>query len=252
MEQNKYLIDYTLHLADTALVLGHRISEWSGHGPVLEQDIAMSNIALDLIGQARFFYQYAATLDNTGKTEDDFAYLRDIRMYKNLLLVEVPNTDFAYTIARQFYFSHFSFLFYEQLIHSKDLQLSAIAEKSLKEVSYHLKWTNDWVLRLGDGTEESKTRIQNAIDELYRYTDEMFTPVEFELNLIPENTAVDVISLKNNWLEKIKIVLDEATLIAPTQGWMQFGGKIGNHTEDMGFLLAELQYMQRAYPNCEW
>lgn len=262
------LIDYTLHLADNSLILGQRNAEWCGHGPVLEQDIAITNISLDLIGQARNFYQYAAVLINNSKnsegrepaptggdseeaTEDTLANLRKEREFKNLLLVEQPNGDWAQTILRQFFFSQYQHLLFQQLQNSNDEQLAAIAEKSLKEVTYHLRWSSEWVIRLGDGTEESHRRMVKAIDELWRYTGEMFIPSGYEKQM-----EIDFNEIKKGWTEKIIMIFDEATLASPLgtggAGFMQTGGKEGRHTEHLGYILTELQYMQRAYPNCEW
>jgi ring-1,2-phenylacetyl-CoA epoxidase subunit PaaC len=250
------LINYILHLADDALILGHRNSEWCGHGPVLEQDIAITNISLDLIGQARNFYQYASLLINqsTNKpiTEDTLAYLKDNREFKNCLFVEQPNGDWAKTILRQFLFSSYQYYLYEELQNSKDEQLAAIAEKSLKEVTYHLRWSSEWVIRLGDGTDESHQRMLKAIDELWMYTGELFIVTSYELRVIDEGIGVDVSLLKTKWEEKIKAVFEEATLSCPDKVFMQTGGKEGKHTEHLGFILAELQFMQRAYPGCEW
>lgn len=242
---------YTLHLADNSLILGQRNSEWCGHGPVLEQDIAITNISLDLIGQARNFYQYAATLIGNGTTEDSLAYLRKEREFKNCLLVEQPNGDWAQTILRQFLFSQYQYLLFEQLQHSKNEQLAAIAEKSLKEVTYHLRWSGEWVIRLGDGTRESHKRMLKAIDELWRYTGEMFIPADYEKEI-----GIDFKKIKEDWQRKVETVFDEATLISPSDSegaaFMQTGGKAGKHTEHLGYILTELQYMQRAYPGCEW
>jgi ring-1,2-phenylacetyl-CoA epoxidase subunit PaaC len=249
------LIDYTLHLADNSLILGQRNAEWCGHGPVLEQDIAITNISLDLIGQARNFYQYAATLIGNDATEDSLAYLRKEREFKNCLLVEQPNIDWAQTILRQFFFSQYQYLLFEQLQNSKDEQLAAIAEKSLKEVTYHLRWSSEWVIRLGDGTEESHKRIMKAIDELWRYTGEMFTAASYELRAASDGFGVDVSKLKESWQKKVSEIFSEASLIPPSGGWgafMQTGGKEGKHTEHLGYILTDLQYMQRAYPGCEW
>src|SRR5665213_2051136 len=242
-----YLVDYTLHLADSSLIMGHRLSEWTGHGPMLEQDIAISNIALDLIGQARNFYQYAADIENSKNTEkkvteDDLAYLRDTFEFKNLLITELPNGDWAQTIGKMFFFSAWQFYFYQKLIYSSDKQVSAIAEKSLKEVTYHVKWSSDWVMRLGDGTEESRERMDAAIDYLWPYTGEMFVPAQFELNH-EQQVTIDVSSIKKNWLDKVKGVLAEATLTVPEDAWMQSGSKKGVHTEHLGYILAEMQYM---------
>ncbi|HVT85092.1 MAG TPA: 1,2-phenylacetyl-CoA epoxidase subunit PaaC [Chitinophagaceae bacterium] len=253
------LIDYTLHLADNSLILGQRNSEWCGHGPVLEQDIAITNISLDLIGQARNFYQYAASLinqtikqSNNPVTEDSLAYLRTEREFKNCLLVEQPNGDWGQTILRQFFFSQYQYLLFQQLQHSKDEQLAAIAAKSLKEVSYHLRWSSEWVIRLGDGTEESHSRMLKAIDELWMYTGELFQAAGYELQTAKEGIGVDVSLLKPKWEEKIKEIFSEATLPVPEKVFMQSGGKDGKHTEHLGYILTELQYMQRAYPGNEW
>lgn len=251
----KYLTDYTLFLADSSLIMGHRLSEWTGHGPMIEQDIAITNIALDLIGQARNFYQYAAEIVNeqTDKkvTEDDLAYLRDANEFKNLLIAELPNGDWAFTMSKLFFFSAWQFYFYQKLIDSKDERLAAIAEKSLKEVTYHVKWSGDWVIRLGDGTEESNRKIKKAISNIWPYTGEMFIRAAFEENL-ENRVSIDVSKLKNNWLEKVKLVFAEATLSVPEKMWMQSGGKNGVHTEHLGYILAEMQFMQRAYPGLEW
>jgi len=246
------LIDYTLHLADNSLILGQRNSEWCGHGPVLEQDIAITNISLDLIGQARNFYQYAAKLIGGDATEDSLAYLRKEREFKNCLLVEQPNGDWAQTILRQFFFSQYQFLLFEQLQHSNDEQVAAIAEKSLKEVTYHLRWSSEWVIRLGDGTEESNKRMLKAIDELWRYTGELFAAANFELQVASKGIGVDVSKLKESWMSKVQEIFSEATLAIPEKIFMQTGGKEERHTEHLGFILTELQYMQRVYPGCEW
>ena len=249
-----HLIDYTLHLADNSLIMGHRLSEWTGHGPSLEQDIAITNIALDLIGQARNFYQYAATLSGNkdGKiaTEDTLAYLRDGHEFKNLLLTELPNGHWGTSILKIFFFSSWQYYVYQKLIYSTDKQIAAIAEKSLKEVTYHVRWSSEWVVRLGDGTPESHEKIQEALDDLWPYTGEMFVPVEYE---IENNAGLEVQSLKENWLKKVSGVIEKATLQLPdVNAWMQSGGKKGIHTEHLGFILTEMQFLQRAYPGCEW
>ena len=248
----KNLIDYTLHLADNALILGHRNSEWCGHGPILEQDIAMSNIALDLIGQARNFYQYAADLSGNGATEDSLAYLRDAIDFKNCLLVELPNGNWGHTILRQFFLSTYQYFLYQQLQNCSDTQLAAIAEKALKEVTYHVRWSSEWVIRLGDGTEESKQRMLHVINELWNYTGEMFEAADYEIQVANEGIVIDLKTIQTNWNQKIRSVFDEATLPIPQNIWMQKGGKEGKHTEHLGFILAEMQFMQRAYPNSEW
>jgi ring-1,2-phenylacetyl-CoA epoxidase subunit PaaC len=250
-----------LHLADNALILGHRNSEWTGHGPVLEQDIAISNIALDLIGQARNFYQYAAQLINQStqqpnipSTEDSLAYLRDAHEFKNCLLVEQPNGDWAKTTLRQFFFSAYQFYYYQELQKSKDSNLAAIAEKSLKEVTYHLRWSSEWVIRLGDGTDESRSRMLKAIDELWMYTDELFENTSYEHKAASEGFGVDISLFKNDWDKKVKEVFEEATLPIPTKELnnVNWFGKEGKHSEHLGYILAEMQFLQRAYPGCEW
>jgi ring-1,2-phenylacetyl-CoA epoxidase subunit PaaC len=261
MNQNK--VNYILHLADNALILGHRLSEWCGHGPILEQDMAMTNIALDFIGEARNFYQYAAELKGGDATEDTLAYLRDAHEFKNCLLVELPNGDFARTIARQFLYDSYHFYFLQKLSESTDERLSAIAEKTLKEATYHLRWSSDWVVRLGDGTEESHNRIQLAFNELWEFSGEFLTETELEKaqntverseipNTFGKGVSVDLNSIKNSVYEKRKTIFEEATLKMPVDTWMQKGGKQGRHTEHLGFLLAEMQFLQRAYPNSTW
>ena len=249
---NTSLLYYTLQLADNALILGHRNSEWCGHGPVLEQDIAISNIALDCIGQARNFYQYAAQLSVNDATEDSLAYLRDVIDFKNCLLVELPNGDWAQTILRQFFFSTYQYFLYQELKKSTDQQLAAIAEKALKEVTYHVRWSSEWVIRLGDGTAESKQRMVHAIDELWSYTGEMFTAVAYELHAESGGYGVDLTGIKKNWDGKIRSLLEEATLTIPVDIWMQTGGKEGRHTEHLGFILGEMQFLQRANPGAKW
>ncbi len=265
-------LHYILQMADNALVLGHRISEWCGHGPVLEQDIAITNTALDHIGQARNLYQYAAELYNQlnetekknaftgffleeGKTatEDTFPYLRDAWDFKNILLVEQANEDWAYTIARSYFYDTFMLLFYTELSRSKDETMQAIASKSLKEVQYHHRWSREWVLRLGDGTEESHQRMQNAILDLWAYTGEMFLPSQVDIEMLESGDGVNIDSLKAQWFSQINETLSEATITVPDlNAWMHHGGKQGNHTERLGFILSDLQYLQRAYPDAIW
>jgi ring-1,2-phenylacetyl-CoA epoxidase subunit PaaC len=242
-------VDYILHLADSALIMGHRNSEWCGHGPILEQDIALTNIALDYVGQARNFYQYAADLINekdpaANATEDSLAYLRDGWDFKNYILVELPNGDWAQTILKQFFFSTYQYFLFQELKGSEDERLSAIAEKSLKEVTYHVKWSSEWVIRLGDGTEESKQRLQKALDELWSYTGEMFIAAEYEI--------VDLHSIKEKWSQKIQSIFEEATIEVPKSTWSQQGGKTGIHSEHLGYILAEMQVLQRTYPGNTW
>ncbi len=244
---SQHLIDFILSQADTTLILSQRNSEWCGHGPVLEQDIAITNISLDLLGQSRNFYQYAALLTGGDCDENKLAYLRKEREFKNLLLAEQPNGDWGQTILRQYLFSQFQYLLFEKLQNSNDEQLAAITTKALKEIKYHLRWSSEWVIRLGDGTKESHTRMLHATNELWRYTGEMFMPANYE-----SIAGVDFSLLKEEWNKKIKSIFEEATLSIPENVFMQTGGKDGTHTEQMGFILAELQYVQRAYPNSEW
>lgn len=246
------LINYLLHLADNTLILSQRNSEWCGHGPVLEQDIAITNISLDLLGQARNLYTYAATLIGGDATEDSLAYLRKEREFKNLLLTEQANGDWGHTILRQYCFSQYQYALYQQLLNSKDEQLAAIAEKSIREVAYHLRWSSEWVIRLGDGTDESHRRMLKAIETLWTYTGEMFVPADYEQTLLKEGIAADLEKIKTEWLAKTEAIFAEATLPMPANVFMQAGGKNGVHTEQMGFLLTELQYMQRAYPGAKW
>ena len=250
MKENLY--KYILGVADNSLILGQRIGELCGHGPSLETDIACTNISLDLFGQVRSYYQYAAKIAGDGRNEDDIAMLRKEHEYVNVLLVEQPNTDFAYIMARQFLFDVYHLLFLKELEKSKDLTLSAIAKKSVKEVSYHQRFSSDWIKRLGDGTEESHQKMQDAIDDLWTYTDELFHQTEADKAMVKEGIGVDVTKLKDNYYQIINSVLEEATLSIPELKYFQKGGKQGIHTEHLGYLLSDLQYMQRTYPNMEW
>ncbi|WP_299227046.1 1,2-phenylacetyl-CoA epoxidase subunit PaaC [uncultured Psychroserpens sp.] len=250
MKENLY--NYILGIADNSLILGQRMGELCGHGPSLETDIACTNISLDLFGQVRSYFQYAAKVSGDGRTEDDIAMLRKERDYKNVLLVEQPNTNFAYTIARQFLFDAYHLAFLSELQKSTDLTLSAIANKCIKEVSYHERFSSDWVKRLGDGTEESCVKMQEAIDDLWTYTDELFHQTEADKAMVAEGVGVDVTKLKEDYYKRVHRLLEEATLKVPQLKWFQKGGKEGIHTEHLGYLLSDLQYMQRAYPNMEW
>ncbi len=249
---NNNLLNYTIHLADNAHILGHRLGEWCGHGPILEQDIALTNISLDLIGQARSLYQYAAELEGKGRTDDDIAYLRDAWDFRNVLLTEQPNGDFGKTIVRQFLFDAYNFLFYRELTKSKDQQLAAIAEKSLKEVTYHLRFSSEWVIRLGDGTEVSHEKVQNALNDLWMFTGELMEMNDFEKEMVKAGIGVDLEKLKPQWIEKVDDILKRATLTIPENDWMQSGGKTGKHTEYLGFILAEMQFLQKTYPGQVW
>src|SRR5437868_12328583 len=242
------LVLYALRRADDALILGHRLSEWCGHAPMLEEDMALSNIALDLIGQARELYTYAAKAEGKDNDEDKLAYLRDVRQYRNLLLVEQPNGDFACTLVRQFSYAAFADLYWRAMMNSKDATLAAIAAKSEKESAYHIRHCSEWIVRLGDGTEESHVRTQAAIDHLWSYTGEMFGVDDTERALIDVGIAVDPASLKAQWLKVVSGVVAEATLALPSNNWMQQGGRIGHHSEHLGHLLSELQSLQRSFP----
>jgi len=212
----------------------------------------MTNISLDLIGQARSLYQYTAEIEGKGRTEDDIAYLRDAWDFRNVLLVEQPNGDFGKTMVRQFLFDAYNFLFYRELKNSKDQQLAAIAEKSLKEVTYHLRFSSEWVIRLGDGTDVSHEKVQNALNDLWMYSGELFEMNDFEKEMEKEGIGVDLEKLKPLWHQKVDDILKMATLTKPENDWMQSGGKIGKHSEHLGFILAEMQYLQKTYPGQEW
>lgn len=246
------LVLYTLRRADDALILGHRLSEWCGHAPMMEEDMALANMALDLIGQARSLYTYAGEAEGEGRTEDDFAYWRDERGYRNLLLVEQQNGDFARTILRQFLYANFADLYWRAMMASKDETLAAIAAKSEKEMAYHVRHTAEWVIRLGDGTTESHARIAAALDELWAYTGELFEMDASEKELVDAGIAVDLSTLRAAWRDNVKAVLDEATLTIPEDGWMQKGGRTGIHSEHLGHLLSELQHVQHTIPGAVW
>ncbi|MGO1079460.1 1,2-phenylacetyl-CoA epoxidase subunit PaaC [Inquilinus sp. CA228] len=246
------LVRYALARADDALILGHRLSEWCGHAPMMEEDMALANIGLDLIGQARAIYGYAAEVEAAGNDEDRYAYLRDVRQYRNLLLVEQPNGDFARTILRQFLYSAFADPYWRAMMGSADPTLAAIAAKSEKESAYHLRHSAEWVIRLGDGTAESHARAQGAVEELWPYTGELFVPDEGERGLIAQGVAVDPEGLRETWSATVAAVLAEATLAMPPAGWSQRGGRDGRHSEHLGHLLSELQVLQRTYPGAKW
>lgn len=250
--KNENLYNYILGIADNSLILGQRLGELCGHGPSLETDIACTNISLDLFGQVRSYFQYASKIAEDGRTEDDIAMLRKERDYKNVLLVEQPNTNFAYTIGRQFLFDAYHLMFLKALQKSADLTLSAIADKSVKEVSYHERFSSDWIKRLGDGTDESHEKMQDAINDLWTYTDELFHQTEADKIMATEGVGVDVPELKTAYYNYVNEILTEANLDIPESKYFQKGGKQGIHTEHLGYILAELQYMQRAYPNMEW
>jgi ring-1,2-phenylacetyl-CoA epoxidase subunit PaaC len=246
------LVLYTLRRADDALILGHRLSEWCGHAPMLEEDMALANMGLDLLGQARELYSHAAKVEGSDNDEDKFAYLRDVRQYRNLLLVEQPNGDFARTIARQFFYAVFADLYWRAMMKSTDATLAAIAAKSEKESAYHVRHCSEWMVRLGDGTEESHRRAQTAVDDLWAFTGEMFAVDDSERGLIDRGIAVDPATLRLQWLKIVSGVLSEATLALPKSDWMQQGGRDGRHSEHLGHLLSELQSLQRTFPGATW
>lgn len=245
------LVLYLLRRADDALILGHRLSEWCGHAPMLEEDMALSNMALDLLGQARELYTYAAKVEGRDNDEDKFAYLRDVRQYRNLLLVEQPNGDFAVTMVRQLFYSVFADLYWRAMTRSSDATLAAIAAKSEKESAYHVRHCAEWIIRLGDGTDESHALAQEAIEHLWAFTGEMFE-VDDEGGLIDAGVAVDVAELKSSWRKTVGDVVAEATLTLPSNDWMQRGGRAGRHSEHLGHLLSELQSLQRSFPGATW
>ncbi len=251
-ELKSALFDYSIALGDDSVVLGHRLSEWCRNGPFLEEDLALTNVSLDFIGRARMFYSYAAELEGKGRDEDDLAYLRDCRDYRNLLINELPNGDFAFTMARQLMVDVYDMGFFTELARSQDPMLAAIAAKAIKESRYHLRRSEDWVKRLGDGTQESHDRIQNAFNQLWVYIPEMFEMSADEQQLLDAGIAVNRSALEENWTSTMHAILKEATLDIPADDGSIGGGRNGDHTEHLGFLLAEMQFLQRAYPGQQW
>lgn len=246
------LLRYVLQRADDALILGHRLSEWNGKAPLMEEEMALSNMALDLIGQARALYTYAGIVEGAGRDEDAYAYLRDERAYGNVLLVERPNGDFAMTMVRQLLYAAFVEPYWQRLMASADTTLAAIAAKAQKEAAYHLRHSAEWVIRLGDGTDESRRRAQDALDALWPFTGELFEVSEAERALVAAGVAVDLDALRPVWRDTVSRVAAAATLTLPADGWMQGGGRDGRHGEDLGHLLTELQYLQRTHPGATW
>jgi ring-1,2-phenylacetyl-CoA epoxidase subunit PaaC len=245
-------IRYVLRLADTSLVLGQRLGEWVGHAPALEEDLGLANISLDLIGQARLLLTYAAELEGRGRNEDDLAMSRDQSDYLNLALVEQPNGDFGRTIVRQFLLDAFQMELYEALQHSKDGRLAEIAARALKETRYHLRYSSSWLIRLGDGTEESHRRVQEALDDLWRFTREFFAADEVDEEMKRAGIAPSLPELEPRWSARVDEVLNEATLKRPANIRYKWHGKRGEHTEHLGYLLAEMQFLHRAYPGASW
>ncbi|MDZ7719613.1 MAG: 1,2-phenylacetyl-CoA epoxidase subunit PaaC [Balneolaceae bacterium] len=251
--KNKILVEVMLRLADDRLIHGHRLSEWTGHGPELEEDLALANVALDMIGHAAALYSYAAEIE--GKEDEDYyAYFRDDIDFKNVAMMELPKGDFAFTIARLFLFSAYSYHLYKDLIQTvEDEQLNGMLQKHFKEIKYHLRHSREWVLRLGDGTEESHKRIQNAFDEIWMYTGELFDLDEADQAAIEQRLFVDVTAFRNEWKSLVNEVLKEATLNVPDDDQYMFSGaRQGRHTEYLGRLLAEMQFLRRSYPDAEW
>lgn len=253
LTKKEAFFEYLIRLADDRLILGHRLSEWCGHGPILEEDIALANIALDYIGHAANLYEYAVEIEGKGRHRDDLVYFRNDVEYKNLKITELPKGDFGFTIARQFLFSSYSYYLYQLLSDVEDEQFCGIVKKHFKEVQYHLRHSREWVLRLGDGTEESHERIQNAFDEIWMYIGELFYQDEIDERLQDEGLAVDTKSFKNDWKELVIQTLEEATLTVPDfNQYMAEGGRQGLHTEHLGHLLAEMQHLRRSYPDADW
>jgi ring-1,2-phenylacetyl-CoA epoxidase subunit PaaC len=256
MASDQQLLDYVLRLADSDLILAQRLGEWVGHGPVLEEDIALTNVGLDLLGQARLWFAYAGEVEarfrGKGRNEDEFAFMREGGGFRNLLLAEQPNGNYADTIARQFYFDVWHELLLRNLAVSRDPRIAEIAAKALKEVMYHAERSADWVIRLGDGTELGHARMQSAIDNLWTYTGEMFAADDTDMALAAAGVAADIGTLLPAWRDRVAAVLELATLAMPSAAWMQRGGKQGVHTEHLGHLLAEMQSLHRAYPGVQW
>ncbi|MGD1925109.1 MAG: 1,2-phenylacetyl-CoA epoxidase subunit PaaC [Paracoccaceae bacterium] len=251
MNHREALLTGLLRVADDHLILGHRVSEWCGHAPMLEEDLALPNIALDLLGQARALYTYAGEVEGQGRTEDDLAYLRREREYRNLLLVERPNGDFAHTMLKQLYFSSFMQLWWTAACGSADATIAGISAKAVKESAYHVRHSAEWVIRLGDGTQESAARMAQAVEDLAPYVDEMFAPDDVGSTLAPQMLP-DNPALRASWDAQIATVFSEATIEPHVPRASISGGRDGRHGEEMGFLLTELQYMQRSYPGAQW
>jgi ring-1,2-phenylacetyl-CoA epoxidase subunit PaaC len=252
MQENKALYKYCLRLGDDALIQSYRFSEWCSFAPILEEDLALTNFSLDMIGRAQALLSYAGQIDGNGLTDDDLAYRRGERSFFNHLIAEMPNGDFAYSIGKMLLTSAFEYYFYTELCKSSDATLAAIANKTLKEIKYHLSHARDWTLRLGDGTEESKVRMQAAIDQLWSFTGEFFATEDVDATLADRNIGVDLAIVKDSWYKFIEGVLKEAALKMPVDGYMQTGSQKGIHTENLGHILSEMQYLQRAYPDAKW
>lgn len=252
MNTKEALYNYCLRLGDNNLILGQRLAEWCSKGPILEEDLAMTNISLDLFGQAENIFDYAAELEGKGRSADDIAYHRDERGYFNNLLVEQPNGDFAFTMVRQFLFSVFEKHLYESLCSSKDEKLSGLAAKAHKEVKYHLRHSSEWVIRFGKGTEESHQRTQYALNELWRFTEDLFLMNEIDKKLIQEGISANLDDIYPKWKNTVDEIIRETELKVPENTFMITGGINGTHSEHLGHILCEMQYLQRAYPQAKW
>jgi len=244
--------EYLLRFGDSALVLAQRLCAWVGHAPVMEEDVALANVSLDLFGQARLWLSYAGELEGEGRDEDRLAFHRDVREFRNLLLVERPNGDFADTTVRGYFYDEWSHLALGALAASSDARVAAIAAKARKEVAYHLRRSADWMIRLGDGTGESRTRAQRAVGEIWRYTGECFIGDDLDAAMTREGVGFAPEDLKEPWLERVRATLAAATLDVPEDTWMQRGGKQGVHGEALGYLLAEMQALPRTMPEAAW
>jgi len=252
MDQNEALFKYTLRLGDTSLILGQRLSEWTGHGPFLEEDLALTNIALDIFGRAKNFLEYAAQLEGKGRTEDDLAFFRNDREYFNALITEQPNGDYAKTIIRQAIIDCFDLMFYTELSKGKDQTLAGISSKSIKEITYHKRHSFSWVMRFGNGTEESMMRLQKGFDEIWEYTGELFEMNEVDEILMKEGLAVDLNILKPKWEKEIVELLEKANIKIPEAVFMQTGSRRGLHSEHLSYILAEMQSLPRMHPTAKW
>ena len=252
MNTNEALYTYTLRLADDALIMGHRLAEWCSKAPFLEEDLALTNFSLDLIGRAQALLSYAAQIENKGRTYDDLAYKRGEREFYNHLITELPNGNFAFTMAKLFLFSTYEIHVYEVLVKSHDETIAAIAAKTLKEIKYHQKHASNWILRLGDGTKESHSKMQDALNQIWMFTGNLFEMDNVDHEMLKKNIGVNFTEIKTQWLQTISKTINEATLTMPNDEYMQTGSKQGIHTENLGYILAEMQYLQRAYPNAKW
>jgi len=252
LENKSTLFEYLLYLGDTSLILSHRLSEWCGHGPILEQDIALTNITLDILGQARFWYQLAAEESAAGLDEDQIAYFRESNEFRNLLLVEQPNVDWGQTVLRQYMYDCFITTYLQALTHSSDSKIAEIALRSVHESQYHYRWSSDWLLRLGAGTPKSKTIMQESLNQLWRFHQEPIVAASFEVEMAAQGIAPDLETIKTEYLDKLHTGISKAGLVVPDDGRLLAGGKQGVHTEHLGYILAEMQHVQRTYPGLEW